>query len=112
MPRHQSTATEVALDEDELPHRVVAVERHTHPILQVALQCLLVAGRRQCGPSQVPAEVEIWVVLPVRRAEGRGRRHRLLREHRVAVDQPALDQRTEPFKVNRLVEPHHPVDKP
>jgi len=69
-PRHQRTTTEVALDQGDFPERVGVVERDTHPTLDVTLQRLLVAVRRQCDPSEVLAEVEVRVVLPARRPEG------------------------------------------
>ena len=65
---HREAAALEAVDEPQLPERLVAVERLSEDAAGELAQLLLAARGRQAGVAQVVAQVEVGIVDPARAA--------------------------------------------
>ena len=99
-----------ALDQPDLPQRLVAVELLGEHAARERAQLLLGAGRGQRGLAHVVAQVQVRVVDPARPALAERHEGELLAVARDEVE-PALDPRDELVVGGRVaVEEHHRGD--
>jgi hypothetical protein len=97
-------ARAVPVDEVHLPEGVVGVERDGEVLLHVVLQRGVVVPAREGCPVEVPSQVEVIVVDPVRPPQESTGRLDPLPEHRVPRQDAGLEEPGDLRPVRRLAE--------